>query len=308
MGKLFSKEQVEIPRFFEILPHGQEFDMRSINNVLKELEDNTQNINEISIGSHNYDIEALSRLAETIQECQNITVANFSNVIHEQEDNSEYWEILNTTLMCLHNLYEVDLSKNNLTEYTIDILSFLFHSECLKVIKLNDNYLGVEGAMKLAEAFRNSELELYVFCAERNSFEDQGVLELSEAFSNMGSLRQVSLSENHLGKDGIIVLCRSLINNPQLQILDLRDSYANEDTAYISIKQLIEKLEFLSRVDLNDCFLGNNGAKCVLKALIGTNHNISQLMIAYNEIDDDECAEYLVELLKTKRLLQVMVN
>ena len=135
MGKLFSKESLQISRYFEINPPHQSFTEDSIQSVLKDLEENTQNINEIFIGKHTYDDESLSLLTNAIQECQNIRIANFSEIIHDT-DQPETLEILNSTLLCLHNLYEVNLSQNSLTEDTIDIFSFLFHSDNLKAIKL----------------------------------------------------------------------------------------------------------------------------------------------------------------------------
>ena len=147
-----------------------EYTAQSIQPVLKSLEENTQNISEIHIKS-TYTEESLSLLTDMIQECQNLTYADFSQSIHESAS-AEMLETLNTTLLCLRSLYEVNLSNNNLSEESIDTLSFLFHSENLKILKINDNYLGVEGAVKLAEVFRNSELQLYVFCAERNYLEN----------------------------------------------------------------------------------------------------------------------------------------
>ena len=302
MGKLFSKESLQISRYFEINPPHQSFTEDSIQSVLKDLEENTQNINEIFIGKHTYDDESLSLLTNAIQECQNIRIANFSEIIHDT-DQPETLEILNSTLLCLHNLYEVNLSQNSLTEDTIDIFSFLFHSDNLKAIKLNNNLLGVEGAMKLAEAFRNSELKLYVFCAEGNYFEDHGVIELAESFSNMKSLRQLNLSRNRIGKEGITALCKGMTNNPELQVLDICDNYINEEAAYCSLKQLLENLTFLSQISLNDCLLGNGGAKMVMKALNHSNIYIRELYLGYNEIDDTETGELIVKLLKKRKLL-----
>ena len=304
MGDIFSKEPMPIFQYFEITPLGQVFTEESIQRVINDLEEHTQSIIEICIGKNIYDDKSLSLLGNIMQECQNIKIANFSEVIHEI-DRPEMLETLNFTLLSLHNLYEVNLSQNNLTEDAIDIFSFLFHSDNLKSIKLNDNMLGVEGAMKLSEAFRNSELKLYVFCAERNFFEDHGVLELSEAFSNMKTLRQLSLSGNRLGKEGITVICRSMMNNPELQILDLCDSYINEETAYISLRQLLEKLEFVSRLSLDDCMLGNDGAKTLIKALNINNLHLRELYLGYNDIDDNEIGELIIELLKKKKLLDV---
>ena len=168
---------------------------------------------------------------------------------------------------------------------------------------MNNNLLGVEGAMKLAEAFRNSELKLYVFCAEGNYFEDHGVIELAESFSNMKSLRQLNLSRNRIGKEGITALCKGMTNNPELQVLDICDNYINEEAAYCSLKQLLENLTFLSQISLNDCLLGNGGAKMVMKALNHSNIYIRELYLGYNEIDDTETGELIVKLLKKRKLL-----
>jgi Ran GTPase-activating protein (RanGAP) involved in mRNA processing and transport len=307
MGTFFSKEPQSVSRSFSVAPRGQVFDEESIEAIIKDLEENTHNISEISIGSNTYTQDSLLLLSNTIQECQNLISVDFSDVIHSI-NSPDLLEILNSTLLCLHNLYEVNLSKNNLTEDTIDILSFLFHSDYLKVLILDDNLLGIEGSMKLAEAFRNSELELFVFRAQRNRLEDQGVIELSEAFSNMKSLRQVSLSENRLGKEGVMIICKSMINNLDLQVLELCDSYMNEEIAYGSLRNLIEKLKYLSKISLNDCFLGNEGSKMVLTALIDHNPNLLELHLGYNEMDQDEIGILIVSLLKTKKFLEVMLN
>lgn len=307
MGKLFSRETILPFNTYAVEPIGQSFNLSSIQPILKDLEERTQNITKIIIGQNTYDEDSLSQFANIIQECQNISIADFSSVLPSDEF-PEHLEILNSTLLCLRNIYEVDLSNNSLTEYSIDTLSFLFHSSRLKSIKLNDNLLGVEGAMKLAEAFRNSELELHVFCAERNLLEDQGVLELSQAFSKMKSLRQISLSENRLGKEGIVLLCNSLLLNPEMQVLDLDHSYFNEEAAHIALESMLQNLQFLSRISLNDCFLGNSGAGKVLSALNSSNFNLRELRMAYNEIDEDAVGVWVEELLKSRMSLEVLVN
>ena len=301
MGMLFSKNNLNLSKTFQVVSSASHIDEHSIEPVLKSLEDQTQSIIFISISGYTYSEEALSTLANTIQECQKVEVADFSSI----SPSPAHLELLNSTLLCLHNLHEVDLSNNQLTESSIDIFSFLFHSECLKILRLDNNLLGIEGAMKLAEALRNSELKLFVFSAEHNCLEDQGVLELSEAFSTMGSLRQVSLSSNRLGKEGIIVVCRSLMENSELQIIELADSYVNEDTAFVSLRQLVERTEHLSRVNLNDCFLGNLGTRQVVAALLNSNPNLAELLLAHNEIDDDEVADLICEVIKCKRYLEV---
>lgn len=299
---LFAKNTPSLSQNFEVTCPFPLIDETNIEPILKSLEDHTQSIIKISISSHTYTEGALSMLTNTIQECQQVEIVDFSNI----SPTPSHLELLNSTLLCIHNLYEVNLSHNNLTEASIYIFSFLFHSDCLKVLILDDNLLGVEGAMKLAEALRNSELKLFVFSAERNYLEDQGVLELSEAFSSMASLRQVSLSENKLGKDGVIVVCRSLMNNTELQMIDLADSYSNEDTAYISLKQLLEKTQYLSRINLKDCFLGNAGTKMVMLGLLNSNPHLAQLNLAYNEIDDDEVVELICQVIISKKLLEVV--
>lgn len=299
---LFSNTHPSPSKTFSVTSPESLIDNISVQQILKSLEDHTQSILKISIKSYTYTEDALSLLTNAIQECQQVQFVDFSSI----SPSPNHLELLNSTLLCLHNLYEVNLSHNFLTESSIDIFSFLFHSDCLKVLKLDDNLLGIDGAMKLAEALRNSELKLFVFSAERNQLEDQGVLELSEAFESMGSLRQVSLSENKLGKEGVIIVCRSLLNNAELQVIDLADSYSNEETAYVSIKQLMERTQFLSRVNLNDCFLGNFGTKVVLQGLLNTNPNLAELKLAHNEIDDDEVADLICEVIKSKRFLEVV--
>lgn len=306
MGSIFTKETTVFSQSFSV-PPGQYFEVHNIRTVIKELEDCSQNIMKIEIGNNTYDEEALSLFADTIQECQNITTVDFSSVLSSQLQ-TDHLEILNSTLLCLHSIYEVDLSHNFLTEETIDILSFLFHSDRLKVIKVNDNLLGVEGAMKLSEAFRNSDLELFVFCADRNFLEDQGVSELSEAFTKMKSLRYVSLSENKIGKEGVIVLCKSLKENLDLQAFDLNYSYINEEAAYNALGEMIENLEFLSRISLNDCFLCNAGATCLMGSLNKSNGYLRELHLAYNEIDKDEVGDAISMLLRNRKLLEVMIN
>ena len=307
MGKLFSRETILPLNIYTVEPIGQSFTLSSIQPILKDLEEKTQNITKIIIGQNTYDEDSLSQFANIIQECQNISIADFSAVLPSVEF-PEHLEILNSTLLCLRNIYEVDLSNNHLTEYSIDTLSFLFHSSRLKSIKLNDNLLGVEGAMKLAEAFRNSELELYVFCAERNLLEDQGVLELSQAFSKMKSLRQISLSENRLGKEGIVVLCNSLLQNPEMQVLDLDHSFFNEEASHAALDSLLQNHEFFYRISLNDCFLGNAGAVTVFSALNSSNYHLRELHMAYNEIDDDAVGVCIEEILKSRMSLEVLVN
>ncbi|XP_014230853.1 ran GTPase-activating protein 1-like [Trichogramma pretiosum] len=210
--------------------------------------------------------KGLKRITDAIEQCENMQVLDLRGMkisvdtaggIAEALEKSGrhlknlHWpgtlkklkeDDLDTAMMrlshgiCLADAYltELDFSENNLGPRGMEAVCKLLTSTCclnLRVLKLNQNHLGEDGAKCLAKAMltdpngnMNGSMSLHVFEAAQNKFDDESVAELAEAFKRMRSLEELRLERNKIGNLGVAALARSLLENPNLKILNLNNN------------------------------------------------------------------------------------
>ncbi|CAG9322548.1 RNA1_3 [Blepharisma stoltei] len=311
MNLLFSKEEeFEEITVFEIPPVGKDYKTtEDIYDLCQTVKMNSQSITEIILGHNTYSDDVMEELAEAIQECSNITIANLSSIFREWDDfyTPKILDTLSRTLLGFRELEELDLSNNFLTVQAVDIVGFLLeNTPTLKILRIDNNRLGAEGGVKLAESLKNSaELKLFVFSAENTKLEDAGIVSLSEVFGEMQSLREICVSKNDIKKQGIIALSKALVKNDELQILRIADNFISDPAAFSKLHGALKNLRFLSIIDVADCCLGNKGVGCLLDSL-HPSENLLELHLEYNDLDDTQIGEILVNFILSKRYLEVL--
>jgi len=128
------------------------------------------------------------------------------------------------------HLVELDLSDNAFGPAGVEAVTALLTSPSgysLKVLKFNNNGLGIGGAKILSRALLESHeeaskagqrLALEVFIAGRNRLENDGAAALSEVFETLGTLVNVGMPQNGIHHEGVCALAKAFSKNPKMQV------------------------------------------------------------------------------------------
>ncbi|OAD53446.1 Ran GTPase-activating protein 1 [Eufriesea mexicana] len=195
-------------------------------------------------------------------------------------------------------LFELDLSDNAFGPIGIEgLANFLTSSSCytLRVLRLNNNGLGISGGQMLAKALLNcydnsSEtgscpLALKVFVAGRNRLENEGAKALASVFKKLTTLEEVAMPQNGIYHKGIIALADGLSFNPGLRILNLNDNTIGLKGAQ-AIAKALPNFQNLEQLNLGDCLIKTQGSIILAEALAveGSYSSLTELNLSYNSI------------------------
>merc|ERR1712002_298938 len=192
-------------------------------------------------------------------------------------------------------LSELDLSDNAFGPDGVKGIKKLLMSEScykLRVLKLNNNGLGVGGGKLLSEAFikchESSSLSgcpfaLKVFISGRNRLEDEGSKALSKAFKILGSLEEITMPQNGIRPDGVAALAGAFQENKNLKVVNINDNTCTESGAK-AIAKCLQNLKNLQTLNVGDCLLKNGGALALAPALAVEMPSLKEVIMSFNEI------------------------
>jgi len=199
------------------------------------------------------------------------------------------------------HLHELDLSDNAFGPDGVKgIRRLLVSSACysLKVLKLNNNGLGIGGGKILSEALiechtasklvtgLNSTFELKTFISGRNRLEDAGATALSKAFEIIGSLEEVTMPQNGIRPAGVAALASGLKSNTRLRVLNINDNTCTASGAK-AVAECFPHFQKLEVLNLGDCLLKDTGASAIAAGISSNMPLLKELIMSYNEIRID---------------------
>lgn len=219
-------------------------------------------------------------------------------------------------------LYELDLSDNAFGPIGIQgLANFLTSSSCytLRVLRLNNNGLGISGGKMLAKALLDCydnchkagapPLALKVFVAGRNRLENEGARALASVFQKLTSLEEVVMPQNGIYHQGITALADGLSSNPGLRILNLNDNIVGFKGAR-AIAKALPNFQHLEQLNLGDCLLKTQGSLILAEALKaeGSYPSLTELNLSYNEIRMKGAGPIALAMADKKQLLTLQLN
>ncbi|KAL5109600.1 Ran GTPase-activating protein 1 [Taenia crassiceps] len=173
------------------------------------------------------------------------------------------------------HLTELDLSDNAFgPRGVVGVTDLLSSPVCftLKVLRMNNQGLGHQGAKYLAEALfkginesNGKGLKLIHFSAGRNRLENVGACLLADVFSQMQSLEELHLYQNGIGihgSDGIIALSSAISKNTQMRVLNLSDNSLKEKGG-IEVARTLKWTPQLKELILDDCLIRSRGCRAL---------------------------------------------
>ena len=306
MGSLFSSDQDE--HIFRIGETSKHFNTRDqIHEGSQHLLEHSSKVIEIVLSQNSYGVEACKAIAESISQCKNLRVANFSDMFtgRLREEVTQSMAHLSAALLECPKLEVLNLSDNAFGPDGVNSFSALLEqAPNLKELNVTNNGLGPEGARLIAESLRkNPNLKLEVFSAGRDRLENPGIIELAQVFGVMQSLRKISVPQNGIRKEGMVALFRNLMKNPEMQIIEVNDNYLNDEEAAEALGACVENMNYLAVVNIGDCMLGDAGAKRVLDALKVTSPHLLELHLQYNELSTSQVSNQIIELIQIRKNL-----
>ncbi|XP_063244842.1 ran GTPase-activating protein 1 isoform X1 [Bacillus rossius redtenbacheri] len=213
-------------------------------------------------------------------------------------------------------LAELDLSDNAFGPIGMEGLAALLRSPTcytLRILKLNNNGLGITGGKLLSRALLDCHasskaagqaLGLRVFVAGRNRLENDGAVALAQVFEAMGTLEEVSMPQNGIWHRGITALCKAFAANSGLRVVNLNDNTVREKGA-ASMAQALPNLQGLNNLNLGDCLLKTKGALLLAEALADGHVDLQEVVLGFNEINA-RGGVALAKAMKNKSKLKVL--
>ncbi|VVC30532.1 Ran-GTPase activating protein 1, C-terminal,Leucine-rich repeat,Leucine-rich repeat domain, L [Cinara cedri] len=194
-------------------------------------------------------------------------------------------------------LSELDLSNNAFGPIGMEGLVKLLNSPVcyeLQTLRLMNNGLGIGGAKMLAKALidnynaslkAGTPFKLKVLVAGRNRLENEGIIALSQFFSLVKSMEEITIPQNGIYCKGILALTSSLLENPNLKVLDVQDNLLTPLGAE-ALAKVLPKLKNLKRLNIADCLIKSKGALAIAEAL-NIHRSLEILDASYNEINSE---------------------
>ncbi|KAL4092351.1 hypothetical protein QTP88_026872 [Uroleucon formosanum] len=194
-------------------------------------------------------------------------------------------------------LSELDLSNNAFGPIGMKGLVKLLNSPVcyeLQTLRLMNNGLGISGAKMLAKALidnyhasvtAGTPFNLKVLIAGRNRLENEGIIALSQFFSLVKTMEEITIPQNGIYCKGILALSKSLLENPNLKVLDVQDNLLTVLGAE-ALANVLPKLKNLKHLNIADCLIKSKGALAIAEAL-NVHESLEHLDVSYNEINSE---------------------
>uniref|UniRef100_A0A3B4CSH3 NACHT domain-containing protein n=1 Tax=Pygocentrus nattereri TaxID=42514 RepID=A0A3B4CSH3_PYGNA len=192
---------------------------------------------------------------------------------------------------------KAELCECNLTEEScVTLASALSSNSNLRKLDLSKNNLKDSGVKLLSSSLKSPECKLQILRLEFCNITEAGCWALVKALkSNPSNLRELNLKYNKLGEEGIkkihrfkcfTVFINSLCNPLHLQELDL----GGNKLGHSGVKQLSHLLEDpqckLEKLQLVNCDLTEESCAALASVLGSESSNLKHLILSFNQLED----------------------
>ncbi|CAI2183072.1 8261_t:CDS:2 [Funneliformis geosporum] len=258
-----------------------------------------ENLEQVTLSGNTFGVEAAQAIAGALKKKNTIKIVNASDIFTSRlrEEIPRAVKAICDALEDKEQLEELNFSDNAFGPAGAEpMVDFLTNNRWLRVLKLNNNGLGVRGGILIGKALlaaadknvsegRTSSLRTII--AGRNRLEDGSSQALANAIAAHGTLTEVRIPQNGIRPDGIITLSKGLAVCKDLEILDLQDNTFTETGSMDFSKALVEWPN-LKVLNVGDCLLSTKGGITFAEALsLGHNKKLETLNLQYNELDSE---------------------
>ncbi|TQS37252.1 hypothetical protein Golomagni_02284 [Golovinomyces magnicellulatus] len=241
-------------------------------------------------------------LGEILRTKKNLHVANLADIFTGRllSEIPKALKYLLDALLTLPKLNKVILNDNAFGLKTSGpLVDFLSSHVPLQHLILNNNGLGPESSIKVAEALillhaKKEEARkegkdvpnLETIICGRNRLESSSMMAWAKVFSLHTGVKEVKMVQNGIRSIGIYVLLNDGLRHAKgIRILDLEDNTFLTKGASALAKVAPGWIE-LQELGAGDCFMESKGSLLLVEALgQGMNHNLEVLRLQYNQLN-----------------------
>ena len=207
--------------------------------------------------------------------------------------------LTNGILKAKAKLEELDLSDNAFGPIGMKALVSFLGSDCcseLKVLKLNNNGLGIQGSTLLSTVI-DKLTKLEILICGRNRLENDGSIAMSKSLQKLVNLKRLELFQNGIRFEGMKEISLAMQSNRNLIELNLNDNTMTDEGA----KQIADGLKHLKQLKIanfGDCLTRTDGFKSILSALEESQafNTLIELILNGNEIKGAQAGDYFIEI------------
>jgi len=259
-------------------------------------------VTEIRLHGNTIGLPAAERLATLLPALTSLQTVNFGDIFTSRllSEIPPALSALLTSLLKCPNLRTVDLSDNAFGLNTVEpLVAFLKAHVPLQHLILNNNGMGPIAGARIAEAL--TELagkkkaarsegrhvpDLETVVCGRNRLEAGSMAAWAKAYTALGKVRTVRMTQNGIRIEGVQTLIRhGLAECEDLEVLDLQDNTFTEIGAK-ALADALPRWPALKELGSSDCLLKARGGLGVINMLgKGGNKKLRVLRLCYNEIN-----------------------
>ena len=255
-------------------------------------------------------VPASEYFATVLETQKELEYVNFADIFTSRllSEIPQALDALLGALLKLPKLHTVDLSDNAFGLNTVEpLVKFLRAHLPLQHLILNNNGMGPIAGAQIADALtelagKKEEArkagqtvpDLESIVCGRNRLEAGSMQAWAKAYTSLGKVKSVKMTQNGIRQEGINILLREgLANCNGLEVMDLQDN----TFTVIGGKALAEVVHGwpeIKEIGTSDCLVSARGFAAVAKALAqGKNKKLQTIRAQYNEIDGKGLTELL---------------
>ena len=247
-------------------------------NIQNRKKDNNNEINKIdTVIIRNSKIQQNELFCEIIEQLikyKNLKKFSFYN--NNYNSNFDGWFFIGKLFEENYNIRCIDLHNSNLYDYNLENLVDGLKNKRIRYLDLSENFLSYEG-MNILSNFLKSNKTLQRLYLQRNAI-------------------------CQFKKDGVEIVCNSLIKHPNLKYIDF--SFMEITGCGIYINKLIENVN-LEHLSLRCCKLNYHDFKNICEPMIN-NKTINHFDLSMNDQGGNKSLEELSKVIKNNKNISIL--
>ncbi|CBJ32832.1 Hypothetical leucine rich repeat protein [Ectocarpus siliculosus] len=175
-------------------------------------------------------------------------------------------------------IVSLDISGNQIKRAsTAEILSELLEppASSLKILRLRGCSVSLAALTALLPPMHDRRSSVKSLCLSRNGFGGEGAgTALASLIDINISLKELDLSDNHLGGQQLAMIVQALAVNSSLRTLDLGWNSLSEEKVADALVEALKENQALTRLELGYAGLGEEACVRLSEVLVGSNYGI----------------------------------
>ena len=249
-------------------------------------------LHKLNISNNSISSSGAKAIADALKHCIHFEELNISG------NNIEAQGAIAIASSLSGHLHKLNISNNSISSSGAKaIADALKHCTHLEELNISVNNIGRHGANPIANAILHLAKSLLKLDISYNNIGYEGCKAISDVLSHCKHLEELNIRGNHIGGDGACVLASSLCTFAQyLHKLDISTNRIGSDGAN-AIADALKHCTHLEELAVSHNTLGNEGA-CILASTFNRYaQTLSKVNMSNNHIGNEGC-KYITEALK----------